>query len=61
MSKRARQGLGFVVLAFLLWLIALALRDTTGAWRWLNLVVVVGVVLCGVYGLARLALGLIRD
>jgi hypothetical protein len=57
MSKRARRGLGFVVLALLFWLIAVAANDSV----LVQGVAVLGLIACGLYGLLTLAWGLIRD
>lgn len=57
MSKRARQGLGFVVVAVLLWLIALATKEVPTV----QALAGIACIATGVYGLAMLAWGLIRD
>lgn len=60
MSKRAKRGAGFVVIAVLLWLIAVPAYESDvpslipGVIGW-------AAILCTLYGLVTLAWGLIRD
>lgn len=62
MSKRVRLGLGFVVIAVLLWLIAIPLQAADGGpARAAYAVVLAGMVATGLFGLVTLAWGLIRD